>query len=64
MALEEELVIRFNRIKRLLTMANERTSDKAKDRLVGLLHAGDPHGEVRTTWEARYVFNTVTLRDL
>ncbi|MHB8345515.1 MAG: ISL3 family transposase [Ferrimicrobium sp.] len=47
------------RIKRLLTMANERTSDKAKDRLVGLLHAGDPHGEVRTTWEAKEA-----LRDL
>jgi hypothetical protein len=44
-------------------MVNERTSDKAKDRLVGLLQAGDPHGEVRTTWEAHYVF-TVALRDL
>lgn len=29
-----------------------------------LLHGGDPHGEVRSTWEAGYVLHTVALRDL
>jgi transposase len=40
-------------------MANERINDGTRDKLVGLLHAGDPHGEVRTIWEAKEA-----LRDL
>ena len=40
------------RIRRLLTSASERISDRGRTRLRGLLDAGDPHGEVRTAWHA------------
>ena len=40
------------RIRRLLTAAHERISDRGQIRLRGLLDAGDPHGEVRTAWHA------------
>ena len=40
------------RIRRLLTAASERISDRGQTRLRGLLDAGDPHGEVRTAWHA------------
>ena len=41
------------RIRRLLTAASERISDRGKVRLRGLLDAGDPHGEARTAWHAK-----------
>ena len=41
------------RIRRLLTAASERISDRGRTRLRGLLDAGDPHGEVRTAWHAK-----------
>ena len=41
------------RIRRLLTAASERISDRGRTRLRGLLTAGDPHGEVRTAWHAK-----------
>ena len=41
------------RIRRLLTAAHERISDRGQTRLRGLLDAGDPHGEVRTAWHAK-----------
>ncbi|WP_420612458.1 ISL3 family transposase [Candidatus Spongiisocius sp.] len=41
------------RIRRLLTSASERISDRGRIRLRGLLDAGDPHGEVRTAWHAK-----------
>ena len=41
------------RIRRLLTTASERISDRGQTRLRGLLDAGDPHGEVRTAWHAK-----------
>ena len=41
------------RIRRLLTAASERISDRGRSRLRGLLDAGDPHGEVRTAWHAK-----------
>ena len=41
------------RIRRLLTAAHERISDRGQVRLRGLLDAGDPHGEVRTAWHAK-----------
>ena len=41
------------RIRRLLTAAHERISDRGRTRLRGLLDAGDPHGEVRTAWHAK-----------
>ena len=40
-------------IRRLLTAAHERISDRGQTRLRGLLDAGDPHGEVRTAWHAK-----------
>jgi Transposase len=42
----------FYRSRRLLTRADERLDDRGRTRLVGLLDAGDPHGEVRTAWHA------------
>ena len=41
------------RCRRLLTRADERLSDKGRTKLVGLLRAGDPHGEVATAWHAK-----------
>jgi hypothetical protein len=40
------------RARRLLTMAAERLPDDRKERLVGLLAAGDPKGEAQLTWHA------------
>lgn len=41
------------RSRRLLTKADERLDDKGRAKLVGLLEAGDPRGEVRMAWHAR-----------
>jgi transposase len=41
------------RSRRLLTRADERLDDKGRDKLVGLLEAGDPRGEVRLAWHAK-----------
>ena len=38
--------------RRLLTKAKERLDDKGREKLAGLLRAGDPHGDVATVWEA------------
>ncbi|MCP5030947.1 MAG: transposase, partial [Actinomycetia bacterium] len=43
------------RSRRLLTRADERLNNAGRDRLVGLLEAGDPKGEVRTAWHAKEV---------
>jgi transposase len=43
------------RCRRLLTRADERLDDTGRTRLLGLLDAGDPHGEVRTAWHAKEV---------
>jgi transposase len=43
------------RCRRLLTMADERLDDRARTKLLGLLDAGDPHGEVRMAWHAKEV---------
>jgi transposase len=43
------------RCRRLLTKADERLDDKGRTKLLGLLRAGDPHGEVTTTWHAKEV---------
>jgi hypothetical protein len=40
------------RIRRLLTRADERLDEKGRSKLVGLLAAGDPKGEVKDTWHA------------
>jgi len=39
--------------RRLLTKGHERLDEKGNDKLMGLLEAGDPHGEVRMTWHAK-----------
>jgi transposase len=41
------------RCRRLLTRAKERLDEKGRDKLTGLLRAGDPHGDVATCWEAK-----------
>jgi transposase len=47
------------RARRLLTIAAERLPDERKERLVGLLAAGDPKGEVKLTWHAKEVVRAI-----
>ncbi len=41
------------RCRRLLTKANERLDSDGRSKLMGLLRAGDPNGEVATAWQAK-----------
>jgi transposase len=41
------------RARLLLTKADERLSENGREKLVGLLNAGDPSGEVFATWRAK-----------
>jgi transposase len=41
------------RCRRLLTKAEERLSVEGREKLLGLLRAGDPRGDVSTMWEAK-----------
>ena len=43
------------RCRRMLQMADERLTDRGRERLRGLLAAGDPAGDVRMTWHAKEV---------
>jgi transposase len=43
------------RARRLLTKAHERLDEHGETKLLGLLAAGDPHGEVRMAWHAKEV---------
>jgi transposase len=47
------------RCRRLLTKADERLDDKGRTKLLGLLDAGDPQGEVRTAWHAKEVVRSI-----
>ena len=47
------------RIRRLLTKADERLTNQGRTKLVGLLEAGDPRGEVRTAWHAKEVVRQI-----
>lgn len=47
------------RARRLLTKAHERLDERGKTKLLGLLTAGDPHGEVRTAWHAKEVVRSI-----
>jgi transposase len=47
------------RARRLLTRAHERLDDQGEARLLGLLGAGDPHGEVRMAWHAKEVIRSI-----
>ncbi len=41
------------RCRRLLTKAEERLTDQGREKLLGLLRAGDPHGDVAAVWQAK-----------
>ncbi|MGH9205767.1 MAG: ISL3 family transposase [Acidimicrobiales bacterium] len=41
------------RCRRLLTKADERLDDHGREKLLGLLRAGDPRGDVTTAWHAK-----------
>jgi len=41
------------RCRRLLTKASERLDERGTEKLMGLLRAGDPNGEVATVWQRR-----------
>lgn len=43
------------RCRRLLTKADERLDERGRAKLLGLLEAGDPRGEVRMAWHAKEV---------
>ncbi len=47
------------RSRRLLTRADERLQDRGRAKLLGLLDAGDPRGEVRTAWHAKEVIRSI-----
>jgi len=47
------------RARRLLTKAHERLDERGEQKLVGLLEAGDPRGEVRTAWHAKEVVRSI-----
>jgi transposase len=47
------------RIRRLLTKADERLTEAGRSKLLGLLGAGDPGGEVKTAWHAKEVIRQI-----
>ncbi len=47
------------RCRRLLTKADERLDAKGRTKLLGLLEAGDPKGEVRMAWHAKEVVRSI-----
>ncbi|MGC8462038.1 MAG: ISL3 family transposase, partial [Candidatus Dormibacteria bacterium] len=49
------------RCRRLLTKAKERLDDKGHEKLLGLLKAGDPDGEVATAWQAKEAVRSLYL---
>jgi len=42
-----------------LTKAHERLDDRGEAKLLGLLRAGDPRGEVRMAWHAKEVIRSI-----
>ena len=51
------------RCRRLLTKAHERLEESGKDKLLGLLRAGDPRGEVTATWHAKEAVRELYTHD-
>jgi len=51
------------RSRKLMTLAHERLDDTANAKLVGLLEAGDPKGEVRNAWHAKEVIRSIYAID-
>jgi transposase len=47
------------RARRLLTKAHERLDERGETKLLGLLEAGDPRGEVRMTWHAKEAIRSI-----
>ncbi len=47
------------RARRLLTKAEERLSDDGREKLLGLLRAGDPAGHVATTWQGKELIRSL-----
>jgi transposase len=47
------------RARRLLTKADERLDETGRSKLLGLLEAGDPRGEVRMAWHAKEVVREI-----
>src|SRR5690606_33869535 len=47
------------RARRRLVMAAERLTDEGRDKLIGLLRAGDPHQEVWFAWNAKEVVRQI-----
>ncbi|MEX1091538.1 MAG: ISL3 family transposase [Acidimicrobiia bacterium] len=47
------------RARRLLTRAHERLDDRGDTKLRGLLHAGDPRGEVQMTWHCKETIRSI-----
>jgi transposase len=47
------------RCRRLPTKADERLDDRGRSKLLGLLEAGDPRGEVRMAWHAKEVVRSI-----
>jgi transposase len=47
------------RARRLLTKAHERIDERGESKLLGLLDAGDPHGEVRDSWHAKEIVRSI-----
>lgn len=47
------------RCRRLLIRVDERLDDRGRTKLLGLLDAGDPRGDVRTTWHAKEVVRSI-----
>ena len=47
------------RARRLLTKAHERLDERGERKLLGLLAAGDPGGEVRMAWHAKEVVRSI-----
>lgn len=51
------------RSRRLLTMADERLEEHGRSKLLGLLRAGDPKGEVATAWHAKETVRELYCHD-
>ncbi len=47
------------RARRLLTKAHERLDERGNHKLIGLLRAGDPRGEVKMAWHAKEVVRSI-----
>lgn len=51
------------RARRLLTRADERLDEPGREKLLGLLKAGDPRGEVQMAWHAKEVVREIYTID-